>query len=63
MHYFSCLGTMAIIWKYDGIYNVGTCASLDRLTSPPAQQVIGTGQRRGTKATLKIVDYGHDEVA
>ncbi|GJX78929.1 SAP30-binding protein isoform X1 [Tanacetum coccineum] len=40
-----------------------TPVSIDRLTSPPAQQVIGAEPSRGRKGTLTIVDYGHDEAA
>lgn len=40
-----------------------TPVSIDRLTSPPAQQVIGAESSRGRKETLTIVDYGHDEAA
>ncbi|GKB60399.1 hypothetical protein Tco_0916585 [Tanacetum coccineum] len=40
-----------------------TPVSIDRLTSPPAQQVIGAEPSRCRKGTLTIVDYGHDEAA
>ncbi|PWA53997.1 HCNGP-like protein [Artemisia annua] len=40
-----------------------TPVTIDRLTSPPAQQVISAEPSRGRKETLTIVDYGHDEAA